>query len=121
MDQTCGPKSCPQPAWSGCIVRFAAHDFLDYREGLGGSDACLALNDILSSGLNDCWAGTDQVLGLVQVYELFCSRMSLADFVVIAAEAVMTITREAVLTQEPGDRQAQETTGGRSKFSLLTA
>jgi hypothetical protein len=111
INQTCEPNSCPQSAWSGCIVRFAAHDFLDFREGTGGSDACLALNDILSSGLNDCWAGTEQVLGLVQVYEDFCTRMSLADFIVIAAEAVMTITREAVLkvdpTRQPVDFRSQ--------------
>jgi len=100
----CTAVSCPRSDWAGCILRLAAHDFMDYGAIDGGSDGCLYLPDGDNAGLSNCLAGTETVVGLLDAYESFCSRISLADFIVIGAEAVMNITRQNVLDDKPSHK-----------------
>jgi len=74
--------------FAGCILRYVGHDLMDYRLGqaIGGVDACINLADTDNRGLSDCLTGT---LGLQAAYMRHCSTVSLADFGVIAAEALM--------------------------------
>jgi len=105
----CGAEHCEQSHWAGCILRLAAHDFMDYfthdfggsQVGLGGSDGCLDFQDVDNAGLDHCFIGGPTVTGLAKAYEDFCTKISLADFLVIAAEGVMNITRENVLKVDP--------------------
>jgi hypothetical protein len=101
----CDAEDCEQSHWAGCILRLAAHDFMDYHLGSGGSDGCVALDDPDNAGLSDCFVGGPFGIGLNQVYKNFCTKISLADFIIISAEAVMNITRGNVLKVDP-DRQA---------------
>jgi hypothetical protein len=63
------------------------------------------LDDPDNGGLTHCLLGGPSIVGLTQVYENFCTKISLADFLVITAEAVMNITRANVLKVD-ADRQA---------------
>ena len=63
----------------------AGHDAMDFYRGTGGSDACLHLDNPINAGLADCINST----GIQEIYETRCESVSLADFVVIAAEAMM--------------------------------
>merc|ERR1719482_2413758 len=101
----CDAEDCEQSHWAGCVLRLAAHDFMDYTLGSGGADGCVSFDDPDNAGLNDCFVGGSDVIGLHQVYRNFCTKISLADFLVISAEAVMNITRDNVLKVDP-DRQA---------------
>jgi hypothetical protein len=105
LNSFCGAEDCEQSHWAGCILRLAAHDFMDYSMGSGGADGCVNLDDPDNAGLSDCLIGGPSIVGLTQVYENFCTNISLADFLVISAEAVMNITRDSVLKVDP-DRQA---------------
>jgi len=63
---------------------------MDYRKTssnsfLGGSDGCINFNDGDNAGLLDCIVN----FNLNSVYSKYCSLVSLADFIVIAGEAVM--------------------------------
>mmetsp|Transcript_116529 Transcript_116529/g.201311 ORF Transcript_116529/g.201311 Transcript_116529/m.201311 type:complete len:509 (-) Transcript_116529:161-1687(-) len=112
MPAHCTATSCPRSDWAGCILRLGAHDFMDYSHQAGGSDGCIALLDADNAGLIDCLAGTETMAGLRDAYDDFCSRISLADFIVIGAEAVMNITRQNVLNDQPNRKQVDF----RSKF-----
>lgn len=73
--------------FAGCILRFAGHDFMDFRhiEGTfmsGGSDGCMNLEDDDNNGLEKCVND----FGYTEVYKNWCTKISLADFAVIAAE-----------------------------------
>lgn len=68
-----------------CMIRLAGHDTLDYYRGQYGSDGCLDFQNPINVGLADCIRST----GIVAVYETRCDEVSLADFIVIAAEAMM--------------------------------
>jgi len=74
---------------AACIIRLAGHDALDFitYRGVesGGSDACLNLNDTINEGLVECINST----GISDVYEKTCDTVSLADFTVISAEAMI--------------------------------
>jgi len=75
---------------------------MDFTGTQGGSDGCLDLHDPDNLGLHDClYRGefkgvTDGGISLHDVYEKYCTTVSLADFIVIAAETVMEITRANV-------------------------
>mmetsp|Transcript_13932 Transcript_13932/g.24383 ORF Transcript_13932/g.24383 Transcript_13932/m.24383 type:complete len:534 (+) Transcript_13932:47-1648(+) len=101
LSTTCNTTYCPQSDWAGCVLRLAAHDFMDQA----GSDGCLYLNDGDNAGLAEClYKGSyDQDLG--SAYEKHCSWLSLADFIVIAGEAVMNITRQNLLSEVDSTRQ----------------
>jgi hypothetical protein len=89
MDDYCDSKHCPQAHFSHCILRMAGHDFLDYKanEG-GGSDGCIDFHDANNVGLEQCLTATP----LAQVYGKFCTRVSFADFLVIAAESILELS-----------------------------
>ena len=79
----------PRAKFAGCIVRTVGHDFMDYRvtDGVasGGADGCMAFADADNTGLPTCL--TDS--GLATTFQDYCETTSLADFLVIAGEAVM--------------------------------
>lgn len=59
---------------------------MDYRKGNnGGSDGCIDFEDADNKGLQQCLEDS----GIPAIYEQNCQSVSLADFVVIAAEAAM--------------------------------
>lgn len=62
---------------------------MDYREvngvKTGGSDGCINYADADNAGLSDCAESS----GLVQAYQSVCDKVSFADFLVIAGEAIM--------------------------------
>jgi hypothetical protein len=75
-----------------CGVRLEGHDFLDFREGGGGgSDACFDLNEKSHTGLQDCTGVVNEFWNVVnKVTDApFCKTISLADFIVVVAEAIM--------------------------------
>lgn len=51
----------------------------------GGSDGCIDFNDVDNAGLDQCLTNTN----VASVYDKYCDVVSLADFIVIAAESVM--------------------------------
>ena len=51
----------------------------------GGSDGCVNFEDGDNAGLASCLAWT----GINSIYEKWCDKISLADFMVLAAEAVV--------------------------------
>ena len=82
--------SNPRAAFAGCLVRLSGHDFMDFRRHAdgtttGGSDAYINFNDPDNKGLAECITEFE----LAKAYEQVCDRVSLADFIVIAGEAVM--------------------------------
>jgi len=88
---TCMPDNCPRAEFIGCVVRFPGHDLLGsatdgFGGQFGGADGCWES----SRGLFDCTSGN--TLSLLEVYRDVCSQVSLGDFAVIAAEALMAHT-----------------------------
>jgi len=76
--------------FDACIVRTAGHDFMDFRytsdgTATGGSDGCINFEDDDNKGLPGCLVS----FAVPDLYQQVCERVSLADFFVIAAEAVM--------------------------------
>ena len=63
---------------------------MDYRKGgrgspgTGGSDGCVNFEDPNNADIPDCLVWTD----LAGIYNKWCDRISMADFIVVAAEAV---------------------------------
>mmetsp|Transcript_10700 Transcript_10700/g.24384 ORF Transcript_10700/g.24384 Transcript_10700/m.24384 type:complete len:447 (+) Transcript_10700:70-1410(+) len=103
LDSTCTATVCPQADWAGCVLRIAGHDFMDYGNGQGGSDGCLDLSDPDNAGLPDCLhMGEEFGSSIYDAYKMHCSEISLADFVVLAAEAVITLSREHVTQSSSG-------------------
>jgi hypothetical protein len=76
---------------------------MDYKVNsgnTGGADACTNLADSDNAGLTQClYAGASGLytVTLLSAYQTYCSSVSLADFLVIAAEAVMTWSRKLVV------------------------
>eukprot|EP00927_Polykrikos_kofoidii_P038076 TRINITY_DN3234_c0_g1_i1.p1 TRINITY_DN3234_c0_g1~~TRINITY_DN3234_c0_g1_i1.p1 ORF type:complete len:493 (-),score=75.59 TRINITY_DN3234_c0_g1_i1:130-1572(-) len=89
----CTAVSCPQADWAGCVLRMAGHDFMDFANGEGGSDACTDIAESDNAGLQACLLDGEHGASLHSTYQLYCTQVSLADFLVIAAESVMTVTR----------------------------
>jgi hypothetical protein len=91
-------------AFAGCLVRLAGHDFMDFRYSFknkedgtpsksainqrGGVDGCINFNDKENKGLVECIEKS----GVLKAYDKYCGVVSLADFIVIAAEATMART-----------------------------
>merc|ERR1712130_79265 len=63
----------------------------------GGSDACTDMAEPDNAGLEDCLLTGMEGATIKEVYVNWCSKISLADFVVLAAEAAMTYTRHLYL------------------------
>lgn len=82
-----------QTAFAACLLRLAGHDLMDFRrpakkgeDATGGSDGCVNFLDPDNAGLGACLKKT----GVETVYAKHCDKVSMADFLVIAAEAVVT-------------------------------
>jgi len=93
QDQTCSGSTCPVARLAGCIVRMAGHDLMDFDPSAaagqtGGPDGCVDFGDSDNNGLESCLA---YGVNLGAVYSNYCHSVSLADFIVIAAEAVMIL------------------------------
>merc|ERR1719223_1135296 len=97
-DHGCTAQDCKQADWAGCVLRMAGHDFMDFADGFGGSDGCTNMLEPDNAGLDPCLASGEFGFSLKDIYLKFCGQISLADFVVIAGEAVMTFTRKAAVT-----------------------
>lgn len=87
-----------QADFAGCVVRLAGHDLMDYNPSAptsqkGGADGCLDFTDPDNAGLQPCLLA-DNVLSLKTAYHRHCHQISLADFIVIAAEAVIAATAD---------------------------
>ena len=81
--------SSSKTEFAGCLVRFSGHDFMDYRVGEGrGADGCMNFEDEDNTGLSTCVQTHD----FPSVYSTYCGIVSLADFIVIAGEAVQIRT-----------------------------
>lgn len=107
--------------FAGCLVRLAGHDLMDYRydfkvnkEGKvsksainqnGGSDGCINFNDRDNKGLVECI----QTTNITQAYDEHCGVVSLADFIVIAAEATMARTSNSHEINYPLDPYTEGT------------
>lgn len=105
LSGTCDATDCPRADWAGCVLRLAGHDFMDFKDGEGGSDGCIDLKDPDNNGLVECLHEGEFGHSVEDSYKQFCGTISLADFIVIAAEAVMSITRQNVLDDD-ASRQA---------------
>jgi hypothetical protein len=101
--EECNSGNCPEADWAGCVLRMAGHDFMDYDKASnrGGSDGCTDLNFPDNKGLEECLISGEHDAALTDIYEKYCSSISLADFLVVAAEGVMFHTRENVLFENP--------------------
>ena len=95
----CMAGNCPRAEFMGCVVRFPGNDVISYTTEddthFGGADGCWEN----SRGLFSCSRG--QVLSLLDAYRGVCSKVSLGDFAVIAAEALMAFTATS-----PGEASA---------------
>uniref|UniRef100_A0A7S1A9G7 Plant heme peroxidase family profile domain-containing protein n=1 Tax=Noctiluca scintillans TaxID=2966 RepID=A0A7S1A9G7_NOCSC len=102
LSPLCDEVGCSQAEWAGCILRMVGHDSMDLVSGQGGgADACLDLSDPINRGLERCLVQGVEGVTLMELYEEHCASVSLADFLVIAAETVMTAARELVLLHSP--------------------
>lgn len=94
------PETKDKTAFAGCLVRLEGHDLMDFRrlnkknrrgrtrpggpKVSGGSDGCVNFSEGDNAGLPQCLAKA----GIEKIYGNWCDKLSLADFIVIAAEAV---------------------------------
>ena len=87
-----------QTKYAACMLRLEGHDLMDFRRkrkkngkipnfgaGTGGSDGCVNFEDPDNAGLPGCLAWTN----IATIYEEWCDKISLADFMVLAAEATV--------------------------------
>lgn len=102
LPTTCNATFCPQADWAGCVLRMAGHDFMDYKDGEGGSDGCVDMEDVDNAGLAECLYQGEFGVSIADAFAGFCQTTSLADFLVIAAESVMTISRKHVTDHDAG-------------------
>jgi hypothetical protein len=95
IDNTKEDNNNPRAKFAACIVRAVGHDFMDYRKDAegnetGGADGCIVFADDDNIGLSACL----QNMELAAIYEDHCTTVSIADFLIIAAEAMMGRTSE---------------------------
>jgi len=98
LNSTCEGMHCETADFTGCILRLVGHDLMDYdpSTGKGGTDACIDFEDSDNKGLQPCLAGQGAFgkrATIEEAYKDFCHEVSLADFLVVAAETMMTLTR----------------------------
>jgi len=101
LDKKCNQTLCPQADWAGCILRATGHDFMDFADGTGGSDGCLDMQDKHNGGLHACLFEGEFGMSINDAYQEFCTEISLADFMVLAGEAVMKKARDLVKVNDP--------------------
>jgi len=74
---------------------------MDFADGTGGSDGCLDMQDEDNGGLHACLFEGEFGMSINTAYQDFCTRISLADFMVLAGEAVMKKARDLVKVNDP--------------------
>jgi len=90
----------PRGSFVGCLLRAAGHDFMDYRvdeEHQGGSDGCINFNDPDNAGLQKCLEFHE----IPELYSNYKDHVSLADFIVIIAEAAMARSHSSYSASDP--------------------
>jgi catalase (peroxidase I) len=100
---THGDNKNPRGKYAACLVRLVGHDFMDFRKdnhNKGGADGCLDFSDPDNLGLEQCI----QNFKIQDVYAKHCTKVSLADFFVIAAEAAMGRSATGYKTATRWDR-----------------
>lgn len=110
---------------AACLVRLAGHDFMDFRldstgnSSTGGSDGCVNFADADNAGLANCLTAT----AVQSVYSQWCHNVSLADFVVITAEASMIRTHRSYNGTDSlfGKKSMSAVLRDRFKFGRVTA
>jgi hypothetical protein len=83
-----GLSSTDKTNFAGCIVRFVGHDLMDYKDdgkNREGADGCMLMTEGDHSGLSSCIQNFDLLL----IYANHCTKVSLADFLIIVAEGTM--------------------------------
>jgi hypothetical protein len=116
LPSVCNATVCPQADFAGCMLRLTAHDWMD-----GIADGCLDFTDDEHKGLM-CTKSFKSAYGdsnasLFDAYSDWCTKISLADFMVIAAEAVIKRTRKMAVeddTYQLADRLRSTFQYGRS-------
>lgn len=100
ISTSCTNEACPQTEFSACVLRMSGHDFMDFDGSNGGSDGCVDFNDPDNNGLKPCLVNGELVNGqrthtinLNKAFAAHAASVSLADFLVIAGEAVMAHER----------------------------
>lgn len=74
------------------MVRLAGHDFMDFRltkggkSSTGGADGCMNFNDPDNKGLAQCLIR----FKVQNIFEKYCDKLSLADFIVVMGEMVIS-------------------------------
>jgi len=119
----CDKNNCAQADWTGCVLRMAGHDFMDFDGKEGGSDACTDLDFGDNAGLLPCLVNGEFGHSLQEVYTPVCTQVSLADFIVIAGEAVMVKTRKIAQSSNSSRKPLDFTAGPtahRFKFGRKT-
>ena len=88
---------------AGCLVRFTGHDVMDYNPNpqpipdthlwtWGGNDGCVNFQDPDNKGLKDCIIGENGHASIKDIYSHYCTTVSFADFMNIAAESLIAHT-----------------------------
>ena len=90
VDSTVSATQNDRAEFVGCLLRQAGHDFMDFRPSensdvRGGSDGCINFEDPDNKGIPECLARFD----IPQLYDKWKDKVSLADFMVIIAEAAI--------------------------------
>jgi len=95
----CTVESCPRGDFAGCLVRLVGHDIMDFDPALqtGGADGCIDFEDHDNNGLKGCLleavSEPDSTnVSLELMWQDYCTEVSVADYFVIVAEALMEAT-----------------------------
>jgi len=94
LNAQCTNTNCPRGDLAGCVVRLVGHDFMDFnpKSSGTGADACIDFEDPDNKGLKSCLLDDNTPEGVPAVqgmWQKFCTEVSLADFFVITAEALI--------------------------------
>jgi len=95
----CTEESCPRGDFAGCLVRLVGHDIMDFDPTMktGGADGCINFEDADNNGLKGCLLEAvhepdSTNVSLELMWQDYCTEVSVADFFVIVAEALMEAT-----------------------------
>jgi len=99
LPSRCDNSGCPRGDLAGCLVRLTGHDIMDFNRenNNGGADGCIDFQDPDNLGLKGCMLESvserdSSNISLELMWQDFCQEVSIADFFVIAAEALMEAT-----------------------------
>jgi len=99
LPSRCDNDRCPRGDLAGCLVRLTGHDIMDFNRenNNGGADGCIDFQDHDNLGLKGCMLESvserdSSNVSLELMWQEFCQEVSIADFFVIAAEALMEAT-----------------------------